>query len=88
MSDLTEREMLIHELSKFDNRTLATALAYAQNLELFDIDITEKWQTAVKQKKVLTALWQRFCAGDITDPPPFDEVPDDTVVGFPFTMEE
>lgn len=85
MNNTTEREKLLYQLSKFDDQTLGTALAYAQNLVLYGIDVTERWKTATEQSQALTEAYQRgfytgigmaYTGDDIT-PPQFDPNPDD-----------
>ena len=50
---MLKREVLIEELSKLDDQTLIIAYAYATNLMLFGVDVTEEWDTAVRQAEEL-----------------------------------
>ena len=43
-----ERKMLIESLEKMPARVIATAYLHALNYELYGVDVTDKWDTAVK----------------------------------------
>ena len=53
------KESYIKELAQFDEQTLATALAYARNLKLYGIDVTEKWDTVVEQSEALKNVYNK-----------------------------
>ena len=43
-----EKQMLINELERMPARVIATAYLHALNYELYGVDVTDKWQTAVQ----------------------------------------
>lgn len=56
------RELLIRQLSTFNDMTLEVALMYAQTYLKYGIDVTEKWTTAVQNQAVLYEAERRgYC---------------------------
>lgn len=59
MSNVTDKEIIINELSKLPIMELSVALAYAKNLSLYGVDITEAWNTAVQQSYALNTAYEK-----------------------------
>ena len=61
------KESYIKELAQFDEQTLATALAYARNMKLYGIDVTDKWDTVVEQSEALKNAYNKGYADALDD---------------------
>ena len=59
MSNVTDKEIIIDELSKLPIMELAVALSYAKNLSLYGVDVTEVWNTAVQQSYALNKAYEK-----------------------------
>lgn len=58
----------LHEFCKFPDPIITTAYAYAYNMAMLGIDITEKYDTACKNQDVVNAAYDagyRACTADI-----------------------
>ncbi len=54
-----EKQMLIDSLEELPARVVAMAYLYALNYELYGVDVTEKWQTAVDNTLRLEMAYMR-----------------------------
>ena len=54
-----EKQMLINELERMPARVIATAHLHALNYELYGVDVTDKWQTAVQNADNLQHAYLR-----------------------------
>ena len=48
-----EKQKMVDVLMEKDERTIATALLYAEAFLKYGVDVTKKWETAVEQKYAL-----------------------------------
>ena len=65
MMDIKEREeyekqILIEKLAKMPARVVSTAFLHATQYDLYGVDVTEKWQTAVENKANLERAYLRW----------------------------
>ena len=50
---MSKKEVLLRELAKEDLQVLTLAYAYAKNIYMYGVDVTEKWITATQQASAL-----------------------------------
>lgn len=55
----SKREELLEELAKEDLQVLALSFTYAKNLQMYGVDVTEKWVTATQNVSALEKAYQK-----------------------------
>ena len=54
-----KKQALLEMLAEQDIQTLALAFSYAQNMQLYGVDVTLKLETATQNEEALTRAYQR-----------------------------
>lgn len=62
--DDTEKAAVLKVLANEDIHVLIQAYAYAKNLELYGVDVSEKWETVVQQCRALQRAYLKGCSDE------------------------
>lgn len=59
-----EKAAILKLLANEDMQVLSQAYAYAKNVELYGVDVSEKWETVVQQCRALQRAYLKGCSDE------------------------